>query len=90
MRNLERGDLSGMTKWRLAFFASVWHRARLMTKNALDAEGKVLLDLCEVFASPVPRMEKYLDTRLLDLFQYHKRYTAAVDSLVASLITMGH
>ncbi|KAK5043531.1 hypothetical protein LTR84_011433 [Exophiala bonariae] len=90
MRELEGGGLSGMTKWRLALFASVWHRARVMTTNALDAEAKVLLDLCEVFATPVPRMEKYLDARLLDLFQHHKRYTAAVDSLLDPLITMGH
>jgi hypothetical protein len=61
-----------------------------MTTNALDPEGTLLLDLCEEFATPIPRMEQYLEIRLLDLFEHHKRYTAAVDGLVAPLITMGH
>jgi hypothetical protein len=90
MRELEGADPSGMRKWRLALFASVWHRARVMTTNALDPEGTLLLDLCEEFATPIPRMEQYLEIRLLDLFEHHKRYTAAVDGLVAPLITMGH
>jgi hypothetical protein len=89
MRELESGDSTGMRKWQLALFASVWHRARVLTTNALDPEAKMLLDLCEEFVSPVPRMEKYLEVRVLDLCQYHRRYTAAVDGLVAPLITMG-
>lgn len=90
MRALEGGDLLGMRKWRLALFASVWYRARVMTTNSLDPKAKVLLDLCEEFATPLPRMEDYLEIRLLDLFEHHKRYTAAVDGLVAPLMTMGH
>ena len=29
MRELESGDSTGMKEWKLALFASVWHRARL-------------------------------------------------------------
>ena len=90
MRALEGGDLSGMSKWRLAFFAAVWHRARVMTTNSLDPMAKVLLDLCEEFATPLPRMEKYLESRLWGLFEHHQRCTAAVHGLVAPLRTMGH
>jgi len=79
-----------MRKWQLALFASVWHRARVMTTDAPDPEAKMLLDLCECFGSPIPWTEKYLEGRLLDLCKYHRRYTAAVDGLVVPLTHMGH
>ena len=88
MRELESGGPTGMRKWQLAFFASVWHRARVMATNALDPEAKMLLGLCEEFAFPTPRTEKYLESRLMDLYQHHGRYTSAVDSLVAPLTNM--
>lgn len=62
----------------------------VMITDALDPEAKTLLDLCADFASPTPRTEEYLEGRLLDLYQHHRRHTAAVDSLVAPLTTMGH
>jgi hypothetical protein len=88
MEELERGVSRGIDKWRLALFASVWHGARVITKHALDPEAQIFLDLCDEFAYPVPKTEKYLENRLLDLYQQHKRYAAAKDNH-ATTSTMG-
>ena len=65
-------------------------KSGVMTMNVLDPEAETVLDVSEEFAFPFLRMKRYLENRLVNLFEHHKRYTAAMDCYVAPLITMSH